>query len=444
VSDRGHIGYATPGGARRYCCTAAVAAELGCTPGAVVVTPHADDASWPWTSPVVFRGAREVALAADAAVTIHVTGMYHLWFLTCDASLAAAVVAGHTAWKNPGGYLPGMMAPNLPFFGAMSAAYVLLGLVWMAACAVHWRHVIALQHCISVVLLLGMAEMLTWYVDYAAFNDSGYRPYGTTVAAVLFGAVRKTLSRCLLLVAALGFGIVRPTLGDAAARVAALAAAYFCATCGLDVTTHVGAIDDLSSSTRVFLVAPVAALDAAFILWTFAALSTTLSALGARRAAPKLELYRRFTNALAGAVVVSIAWIGWECWFKISEAHNALWRADWMTAAFWHGLNLMLIAAMAATWRPGDAVAQFVRSDAVRAARVRVAAARALLRACADASCLLRSQAPEGGAEREAAGGGSAAAAGKGAGAGAGARSEAAFTLGDAEDGGGSPTAKMS
>jgi hypothetical protein len=252
------------------------------------------------------------------------------------------------------------------------------------------------------------------YVDYAAFNDSGFRPYGTTVAAVLFGAVRKTLSRSLLLVAALGFGIVRPTLGDATARVALLvrrrapirprntffthshthshallrcafslslffslslqAGAYFCATCGLDVTTHVGTIDDLSSSTRVFLVAPVAALDAAFILWTFTALSATLAALGARRAAPKLELYRRFTNALAGAVVVSIAWIGYEMWFKITDAHNAHWRSDWVTAAFWHGLNLGLIAAMCATWRPGDAVAQFVRGGDKEAVRMRARA----------------------------------------------------------------------
>ncbi len=149
-----------------------------------------------------------------------------------------------------------------------------------------------------------------------------------------------------------------------------------------------GTIDDLSSSARVFLVAPVAALDAAFILWTFTALSSTLAALAQRRAAPKLELYRRFTNALAGAVVVSIAWIGYEMWFKITDAHNAHWRSDWVTAAFWHGLNLGLIAAMCATWRPGDAVAQFVRGggekDAVRAlARLRVfrfRAMRALLR----------------------------------------------------------------
>ncbi len=365
VSERGLIGYQSVGGARRYCCSESLASEAGCTPGRPIVMPLADDPRRPWTRDIHFSGAREVAVARDAAVRIEHTGMYHLWFMTCDASLATTRVAGFTAWKNPNGFLPGMMAHNLPFFRAMSAAYVALSLGWLVACAAAWRHVLPLQHCISAVLLLGMAEMLTWSVDYDTFNETGFRPYGTTVLAVLFGAVRKTLSRMLLLVAAMGFGIVRPTLGEARARVLALGAAYFLATCGLDVTTHVGTIDDLSRGARVFLVAPVAGLDAGFILWTFTSLSATLALLSARRAAaPKLDLYRRFTNALAAAVVVSIAWIGYEVWFKVSDAHNAHWQSDWVTAAFWHILSFLLIAAMCATWLPGDAVAQFVRSAA--------------------------------------------------------------------------------
>ena len=364
MSERGLIGFQASGGARRYCCTESLASETSCTPGHAIVTPLPDDPRRPWTVDIHFEGAREVAGVQEAQVRIEHTGMYHLWFITCDASLAQASVEGWSAWKNPNGYLPGMMAPNLPFFRAASAAYVALSLAWLAACAVAWRHVMPLQHCISAVLLLGMAEMCAWYVDYDTFNQSGFRPYAVTVLAVLFGAVRKTLSRMLLLVAAMGFGIVRPTLGDTKLRVLALGAAYFAATCGLDVATHVGTVDDLSRGARMFLVVPVAGLDAVFILWTFTALSGTLAVLSARKAAaPKLELYRRFTNALAAAVVVSITWIGYETWFKITDAHNAHWRSDWVTAAFWHILSFALIAALCATWVPADAVAQFVRSS---------------------------------------------------------------------------------
>lgn len=390
MSERGRIGFQQPGnGSRRYCCTESLAADIGCTVERPIISftaPLGSHSVHPWTAEVSFQGAGEVAVAKDAAVEVEHTGMYHLWFLTCDAHLGTARVEGHTAWKNPNGYLPGMMAPNLPFFAAMSVSYVCLSLAWLTACALAWRHVIPLQHCISVVLLLGMAEMLTWYMcvqlplsplrcprshppsrsDFSEFNATGFRPYTTTVLAVLLGALRKSLSRMLLLVAAMGFGIVRPTLGEAAWRVAALGLSYFAVSCGLDVTTHVGTVDDLTKGARIAYVAPVAALDATFILWTFTALSATLSTLAARRAAaPKMALYTKFTSALAAAVVVSIAWIGYEMWYKITDAHNAHWRSDWITAAFWHVLSLLLIAAMAFTWRPGDAVERFVSEHGV-------------------------------------------------------------------------------
>ena len=45
---------------------------------------------------------------------------------------------------------------------------------------------------------------------------------------------------------------------------------------------HVGAIDDLNSTEKLFLVLPVAVLDAIFILWIFTALSKTLALLQVR------------------------------------------------------------------------------------------------------------------------------------------------------------------
>ena len=114
---------------------------------------------------------------------------------------------------------------------------------------------------------------------------------------------------------------------------------YFFAVTALDVTTNVGTIDDLTSLARIILVLPVAALDAAFILWVFTSLSKTLSQLQSRRAGAKLDLYRcvpvnageikklhafltraccrRFTNCLALMVWVSVAWIAYEMYFKV-------------------------------------------------------------------------------------------------------------------------------
>jgi hypothetical protein len=118
-----------------------------------------------------------------------------------------------------------------------------------------------------------MFEMTLWYFEYANFNATGIRPMGITFWTVTFGAVKKIVARLLLLVVSMGYGVVRPTLGGLTSKVLLLGATYFLASELLDVVENVGTIDDLSGNTRLFLVLPVAILDAFLILWIFTSLS---------------------------------------------------------------------------------------------------------------------------------------------------------------------------
>ena len=99
---------------------------------------------------------------------------------------------------------------------------------------------------------------------------------------MVIGSARKTVSRMLVLVVSMGYGVVRPTLGGLSKQLGALGACYFIASSALEMMTNVGSIDDLTSGARVFLVLPVAILDAIFILWIFTSLSKTLSQLQVR------------------------------------------------------------------------------------------------------------------------------------------------------------------
>lgn len=62
-----------------------------------------------------------------------------------------------------------------------------------------------------------LASCLGWpmrrYFDYVNFNATGYRPYVTTLYAVLLGCARKTISRILVLIVSMGYGVVLPYLG---------------------------------------------------------------------------------------------------------------------------------------------------------------------------------------------------------------------------------------
>ncbi|KAH7445208.1 hypothetical protein KP509_02G112600 [Ceratopteris richardii] len=296
-------------------------------------------------------------------VNISRTGMYNLYFIFCDPQLKGLVVDGTTRWKNPSGYLPGRMAPLETFYGLMSLAYLMLGVAWISQYVRYWKDILALQNYLTIIIALGMFEVVLWFFEYANFNTTGKRPMGITFWAVTFGTFKKTLSRVLILVVSMGYGVVRPTLGGLTSKVILLGATYFLAAEVLDIFEHVGTISDLSGRARLFLVLPVAILDAIFILWIFRALAKTVEKLQVRRMGAKLELYKNFTNALAISVIISVAWIGYELYFKATDGFGEQWQHAWIISSFWNILTFALLCVICVLWAPSQNSTRYAYSE---------------------------------------------------------------------------------
>ncbi|KAB1224650.1 Transmembrane protein 87A [Morella rubra] len=336
------------------CCNPGLADTGACKLGEVIIKRSPDNHEWPKRIQTFFQGNKEEVKMTYEEVEISSTGMYYLYFMFCDPQLKGTLMKGRTVWKNPDGYLPGKMAPLMTFYGFMSLAYLLLGLIWFLRFVQFWKDILQLHYHITAVIALGMCEMAVWYFEYANFNSTGSRPMGITLWAVTFSSVKKTLSRLLLLVVSMGYGVVKPTLGGITYKVLILGAIYFVATEALELVEHLGNINDFSGKTKLFLVLPVAVLDSCFILWIFSSLSRTLEKLQLRRNMAKLELYRKFTNSLAVSVLLSIAWIGFELYFNATDPLSELWQLAWIIPAFWTLLAYTLLGVICALWAPSQ------------------------------------------------------------------------------------------
>lgn len=280
AANRDNIGGSAYGGQRSICCTPDLANLEGCKQGEVIRTPSATDKKWPVVLNVYFRGnALSTHMKKSKDVNIKNTGMYNLFFITCDPKLKGMRVTGRTVWKNPSGYLPGRMSPLMKFYVFMSIAYAILCAIWVFQYVKHWNDVLLLQHCITSVIALGLLEMTFWYFDYAYFNSTGTRPVGITSWVVTIGSIRRTVSRILILSVAMGYGVVRPTLGGLTTKVLLIGVTYLLASEMLNIAENVGSINDIAGRARVFFVLPVAFLDAFLILWIFTSLSKTLEQL---------------------------------------------------------------------------------------------------------------------------------------------------------------------
>lgn len=277
VKDRERIGGSSLKSSL-ICCSPSLADTGVCKLGEVIISKNKDNPEWPKRFQTSFQG-KGVEAKMDFQVEINSTGMYYLYFMFCNPQLKGTLINGRTVWRNPDGYLPGKMAPLMTFYGFMSLAYIVLGLIWFLRFVQFWKDIIQLHYHITAVIALGMCEMAVWYFEYVNFNSTGSRPMGITLWAVTFSSVKKTLSRLLLLVVSMGYGVVKPTLGGITSKVLSLGAIYFVATEALELVEHLGNINDFSGKTKLFLVLPVAFLDSCFILWIFSSLSRTLEKL---------------------------------------------------------------------------------------------------------------------------------------------------------------------
>ncbi|XP_043713628.1 transmembrane protein 87A-like isoform X1 [Telopea speciosissima] len=365
AADRDNIGGSAYGGQRSICCTPDLAKLEGCKQGEVIRRPSAGDLDWPIVLNTQFSANYLSTNMDSKEIYITKSGMYNLFFISCDPNLKGLVMSGKTLWKNPDGYLPGRMAPLMKFYQFMSVAYLVLSLIWISQYVRFWKDVLQLQNYVSIVIVLGLSEMTLWYFEYLNFNNTGIRPIGITTWVVTIGAIRKTISRVLILSVSMGYGVVRPTLGGLTSKVLLLGVTYFLATELLDITEYVGTINDISGKARHLLVLPSAFLDAFLILWIFTSLSKTLEQLQAKRSAAKLDIYRKFSNALAVAVIASVAWIGYEVYFKATDPFSEWWQSAWIITAFWDVLAFALLCVICYLWGPSQSSQRYAYSEEV-------------------------------------------------------------------------------
>ncbi|KAF6147946.1 hypothetical protein GIB67_001521 [Kingdonia uniflora] len=366
AADRDTIGGSAYGGQRSICCTPDLAKLEGCRQGELIRRPSATDPRWPIVLSTQFSGNDLSAKMDSTEIRITNTGMYNLFFVSCDPNLKGLIMSGKTLWKNPEGYLPGRMAPLMKFYVFMLLAYTILSVIWFAQYSRFWRDMLQIQHCITLVIALGLFEMTLWYFEYANFNKTGMRPVGITTWVVTIGALRKTVSRLLILCVSMGYGVVRPTLGGLTIKVLLIGVTYFVASELLDITENVGTINDISGKARLMLVLPDAFLDSFLILWIFTSLSKTLEQLQAKRSYVKLDTYRKFANALGISVVASAAWIGYEVYFKVTDLYSERWQSAWIITAFWDILALLLLCVICYLWAPSQNSHRYAYSEEVR------------------------------------------------------------------------------
>uniref|UniRef100_A0A1J3EGM6 Transmembrane protein 87A n=1 Tax=Noccaea caerulescens TaxID=107243 RepID=A0A1J3EGM6_NOCCA len=332
------------------CCTQELADAGSCNLGEVIIQRDPSEPDWPKRIRTFFEKHREEVKMSPEALVINKTGLYTVYFMTCDQDLDGTVVRGRSVWKNLGGYLPGETAPLLKFYGFMFLAYVVLGLVWFPQVARYWKDGIQLHSHVSLVIAFSMGELALLYFDFAYLDSVGTSPIEVTLWAVTFSSARKALSRLLLLVITSGYGIVKPDLSGRTLKMLLLGVMCFVISVSLGLAQQFGGLPE---DGMTLLMLSWAILETCFLHWIFRSLWNTLKKLKVnKRNIGKLELYKNFAVVLVTMVVLNFAWIYVEVY--VYDSLNELWQVKWMIPGFWYVLAYALMVVICFFWPPNE------------------------------------------------------------------------------------------
>lgn len=91
----------------------------------------------------------------------------------------------------------------------MCTVYVLFAIAWMVLCLMHWKDILQIQFWIAAVIAIGLIEKAFFYAEFTSVNSTGKSISGAVVAAEIVSALKRALSRMLVIIVSMGFGIVK-------------------------------------------------------------------------------------------------------------------------------------------------------------------------------------------------------------------------------------------
>ena len=138
--------------------------------------------------PVISQGSPVYTIPRDGVylVVVHVYSPVNTQSYTADV---------HVSMESDSGYLSITDYPLLPFYAVMCAVYVLLGLLWLVVCSLHWREILRLQFWIGGVIFIGMIEKAMFTAEYNNIYLSGKTTQSLILAAEIVSCAKRSIAR---------------------------------------------------------------------------------------------------------------------------------------------------------------------------------------------------------------------------------------------------------
>lgn len=282
------------------------------------------------------------------------TGLHFVTLQACGASLDSMDLTGKLRFRNPYGYLPGVMYGFLPFEFIRMLAFLIFDMVFLFLLMRNRETALPLHYAAMGVLVIATIESAVWAGAFMSMNSSG-APYCCPFPPVLIAAMTvqvflRTLVRCLLLLICLGYGIVRTELDRAEGTAVAIMTLCFLAT-GILASSANAMSAASSGGVDSGWALPAYLVDMIFLMWIYTSLVKMLETLQESGETFKLGMYQQLARTITFFMFVFVIMTVLMLGVEVDEP-NWLFEWLWVLDVIWEVINFAIIVAVCIIWRP--------------------------------------------------------------------------------------------
>jgi len=292
--------------------------------------------------------------STDAQFTIRETGAYVLVLSNCG-DLTDVKVRGTIIVKNAYGFLPANHFSKLRFYQWMSFFYMCIAAVWMLVLVRHWNELFRMQHCITLITVLGYVESFLWWVVYNDWNAAGHRGRFFFATSIIMSALKSILSLVLVVMACHGWGVTLPYLNKAVSQRLVMISIFYFPLCSMkQCALQLRREFFLSAKLVLLCILPVCLVAGYIVHWAFESLSDLLQTLKERQQSDKLLQFQRLWRLLILTLVLAMLAIAIQVLEHAPVLDVSLdWRYEWYSSdALPNFVFVLFLIGMMILWAP--------------------------------------------------------------------------------------------
>jgi len=289
------------------------------------------------------------------------SGKYVLLMSNCNVEGRDLEASGKYVWMSDHGYLPGDLFGEMYFYVALTIGYAILFAWYGFSMKKHEESRIPIQNYVIICIGIGFAEVFFRAGDYWVWNEDGSRFWFAMYTGIFMGVVKRSISRCLMVMVSLGWGVVLDDLSANLKKIYFLGSLYFGTSLAADVLKVFSIVENEVLGAQVeeelfdivaILTFIVASLDVTFYLWILDSLSGTMQYLEEMDQKRKLQRYLKLRLVFLLSILFTVVWAIFGMVNTYMEARMLDEKHEWGVEAAWEVNYFAVLAAVSFLWKP--------------------------------------------------------------------------------------------